>query len=108
MWYIFPQFAGLGFSPTAQLYAITSANEAQAYLAHPELGPRLLTCVEATLAHSNRRADDIFDYPDNLKFFSSLTLFTSLPGSSPLFQQALDSFFAGEQDARTLELLAQA
>ena len=85
MWFVFPQLAGLGSSPTAQTYAIGSLEEARAYLAHPVLGPRLIECVQAVNAVRERSAGDIFGYPDELKFRSSLTLFllvTESPRSS--------------------------
>ena len=75
MWYVFPQFAGLGSSPTARFYAIKSAAEAEAYLRHPVLGPRLAECGEAALGVEGRSAHDIFGSPDDLKLRSSATLF---------------------------------
>ena len=105
MWFIFPQIAGLGQSPTAQLYGIASLKEAQAYLAHPILGPRFTRCVEALLPWAGKLcADEIFGAVDALKLRSSLTLFDRVaPGG--LFAQALDSFYGGVADERTLALV---
>jgi uncharacterized protein (DUF1810 family) len=105
MWFVFPQVAGLGLSPTAQLYAIGSLAEARAYLAHPQLGPRLRECTAAVNAVEGRSAHEIFDSPDDVKFRSSMTLFReAAPGESD-FQAALDRYFAGAPDPRTLEIL---
>ena len=105
MWFIFPQIAGLGSSPTAQRFAIRSMDEATAFLAHPILGPRLRYCTSLVLAHPNRSAADIFSYPDDLKFHSSLTLFAVADPDTALFRSALDTFFHGERDEATLALL---
>ena len=105
MWFVFPQILGLGRSPTAQYYAITSADEARAYLGHPLLGPRLRECTEAVLAHPNRSAEEIFGAVDALKFRSSMTLFEAVDGAGP-FGAALDSFYGGVRDPATLEQLA--
>jgi uncharacterized protein (DUF1810 family) len=105
MWYVFPQLAGLGHSPMAQRYAIRSLGEAEAYLHHPVLGPRLLESAEAVLDVAGRSADEIFGSIDALKLRSSATLFSRVcsPGSS--FHRILDRYFDGEPDPRTLELL---
>lgn len=105
MWFIFPQLAGLGRSATAQLYAIQSGDEARAYLAHPVLGVRYRECVAAVqdLAASDPVA--VFGSIDAVKLRSSLTLFEAVDGH-PLFGAALDRWFGGERDARTLDLLA--
>jgi uncharacterized protein (DUF1810 family) len=107
MWFVFPQIAGLGSSPTAQHYAIGSLEEAHAYLAHPVLGRRLVECVEAVNAVRGRSAGDIFGYPDELKFRSSLTLFmlAAAPDAKAPFRSALDKYFGGEGDAFTLDKL---
>ena len=106
MWFVFPQFAGLGMSPTSQHFAIRSADEARAYLAHPLLGPRLLRCAEALLSLEGRTAHDIFGSPDDLKLRSSATLFAAVsPAGSP-FHRLLDRYFNGVEDGRTLELIA--
>ena len=105
MWFIFPQLAGLGHSSTARYYALTNLDEARAYLADPLLGARLLECTEAVLRLSGKSATDIFGGIDAMKFRSSLTLFAMASGSDSLFRQALDRYFEGEMDTRTLELL---
>jgi uncharacterized protein (DUF1810 family) len=107
MWFVFPQLAGLGSSPMAEAYAIGSPEEARAYLAHPVLGPRLVECVEAVNAVDERSAGDIFGYPDELKFRSSLTLFllAAAPEAKAPFQKALDKYFSGQGDAFTLSKL---
>lgn len=105
MWYVFPQLAGLGHSAMAQLFAIRDLDEARAYWLHPLLGPRLKACCEAVLAVDNKSADQIFGYPDNLKFHSSLTLFNRAVPDEPLFRLALEKYFAGDPDEKTLGLL---
>jgi uncharacterized protein (DUF1810 family) len=107
MWYVFPQLAGLGFSSTAQFYAITSLDEARAYLAHPVLGPRLLACAEASLRVEDRSANEIFGSPDDLKLRSSATLFACVSEPGSVFEQLLAKYYAGERDPRTLELLGK-
>jgi uncharacterized protein (DUF1810 family) len=108
MWFIFPQIAGLGSSPTAVHYAIKSADEARAYLADAMLGGRLREGVSAMLAQRGTRAEAILGGIDALKFRSSLTLFESVAEDPALFADALDAFYDGERDARTLELAAGA
>lgn len=105
MWYIFPQFDGLGFSPTSQRYSIKSIAEAQAYLSHPVLGPRLIACVEAALAVEGRSAYEIFGSPDDMKLKSCATLFASVAPAGSVFDQLLDKFFQGDRDRKTLRLL---
>jgi uncharacterized protein (DUF1810 family) len=107
MWFVFPQLAGLGHSPTAQYYAIRSLDEARAYLAHPLLGPRLRLCVEALLPYAGRSPEAIFGSIDALKLRSSLTLF-DLVAPQDVFARAVDAFFAGEPDQRTLALIGSA
>jgi uncharacterized protein (DUF1810 family) len=104
MWFVFPQVAGLGSSPTSQRYAIGSLEEARAYLDHPVLGPRLRDCARAVLSHPDRTARQIMGAPDDAKLRSSMTLF-ALAGSEPVFHEVLDAFFAGERDPRTVDLL---
>jgi uncharacterized protein (DUF1810 family) len=103
MWFVFPQIAGLGSSPTAQRYAITSLDEARAYAEHPVLGARLRECAEALLAVDGTAAD-IFGYPDDLKLRSSMTLFARAADDPAVFQAVLDKYYDGP-DNRTLELL---
>lgn len=105
MWYIFPQLRGLGSSPMADLYAISSLEEAQAYLSHPLLGPRLRECTELANQADARKAEEIFPYPDNLKFRSSVTLFSRAAEDNAVFNRALDKYFAGAPDRLTLDLL---
>jgi len=106
MWFVFPQLAGLGTSPMAVRYAIGSADEARAYLAHPVLGPRLHAGVAAMLAHKGARPETILGGIDALKFRSSLTLFEAVAADPAPFAAALDAFYDGKRDRRTLELLA--
>jgi uncharacterized protein (DUF1810 family) len=105
MWFIFPQIEGLGQSAMAQRYAIRSADEAAAYLAHPVLGPRLRACAMAVASHDDRGVDEIFGHPDNLKFHSSMTLFADVAPDEAIFQACLDQFFDGRADPATLERL---
>lgn len=102
MWYIFPQIQGLGYSETAKYYAIRDLEEAREYLNHPVLGERLLN-ITAELLKSKNSAAQIFGSPDDLKLHSSMTLFAAVKDSSPLFGQALDKFFNGRKDAKTLD-----
>lgn len=105
MWFVFPQLAGLGRSPTARHYGIASLDEARAYLEHPLLGPRLTQCVEALLRWAGKRsAEDILRPIDAIKLRSSLTLFEAA-SKEHLFGQTLDAFYSGERDDRTLEML---
>jgi len=105
MWFVFPQLAGLGRSPTAIFYAIGSADEARAYLAHPLLGARLRDCVAAILRHKDRSAEAIFGAVDAMKLKSSMTLFEAVASDPTPFAAVLDAFFAGARDAATLDLL---
>jgi len=105
MWFVFPQLAGLGRSPTAQYFSISGRAEAIAYLDHPLLGPRLCECTSAVLAVSGRRRVEIFGFPDELKFRSSMTLFAAVAEPGSVFEQALACLCDGEPDPRTLELL---
>ena len=105
MWFIFPQLAGLGQSSTSRYYGLKNIEEARAYLEDPVLGGRLKECTEAVLEVSGRSAMEIFGGIDSLKFRSSLTLFCRVAGAESLYQKALDRYFEGEMDARTIELL---
>jgi uncharacterized protein (DUF1810 family) len=105
MWYIFPQVKGLGRSSTAEFYAIQSKDEAIEYLNHPVLGSRLLECTKAVNAHDNLTAWHIFGNPDYLKFRSCMTLFDSITNTENPFSEALDGFYNGEPDNRTLFIL---
>jgi uncharacterized protein (DUF1810 family) len=107
MWYIFPQLEGLGFSATSQHYAIKSIAEADAYLRHPVLGPRLLECVRATLGLEGKSASEVFGSPDDMKLRSCATLFASVSPAGSVFEQLLDKYFGGGRDGKTLELLGR-
>ena len=105
MWYIFPQFEGLGSSAMSLRYAIRSVAEARAYLGHPVLGQRLRECAEAVLSISGGSAREIFGSPDDLKLRSSATLFAVVSPDGSVFHRILDRYFEGKQDPRTLELV---
>ncbi len=105
MWYVFPQIKGLGHSQTSMFFAISGKDEAMAYLAHPILGPRLITCTKLALDHADKGALDLFGQPDDLKFQSSLSLFSRAKPCDPVFETALDAFFGGVGCTRTLEKL---
>lgn len=106
MWFIFPQIQGLGRSDTARFYAISGRSEAEAYLAHPVLRPRLKECTQAMLDHLNLTAHDILGSPDDLKFRSSMTLFAAVADQNALFQTALRQFYDGAQDRETLSVIS--
>jgi uncharacterized protein (DUF1810 family) len=95
MWFIFPQIAGLGRSATAQAYAISNLAEAQAYLAHPVLGPRLVECTEILASHRGLSAEQIFGGIDAIKLRSSMTLFARADPDQAIFSQVIDQYFAG-------------
>nr|WP_217500917.1 DUF1810 domain-containing protein [Arthrobacter sp. C9C5] len=105
MWFIFPQIAGLGQSPTSRKYAISSLDEARAYLHHPVLGARLLDCARAVLAVDGRSAEQIFGGIDARKLHSSSTLFLRAGPDEPVFQQLLDKYFGGVPDQATDRIL---
>ncbi len=106
MWFIFPQLRALGRSPTAHFYGIGSIEEARAYLRHPVLADRLARAVDAVLGISERSAHEIFGSPDDMKFRSSMTLFSEAAGQEgERFQLALERFYAGEPDRLTLEAI---
>ncbi len=105
MWFVFPQLAGLGSSPMAQRYAIASLDEARAYLRHPILGPRLAECAGIVNRVQGRTAHEIFGSPDDLKFRSSMTLFGRADPAEPAFRTALERYFGGREDPRTVALL---
>ena len=105
MWWIFPQFHGLGASSTSQHYSIKSVTEARAYLAHPVLGPRLLACAEAVLHVEGRSATEILGSPDDLKLRSCATLFACVSSQGSVFERVLDKYYRGERDDSTLRLL---
>ena len=105
MWFIFPQIAGLGHSAMAQRYAISSLREAEAYLKHPVLGPRLRECTRLMLRVEGKSAHDILGSPDDLKFHSSLTLFARAAPDGDVFTAALDKYYDGRDDEQTLARL---
>ena len=111
MWFVFPQLAGLGHSSMARRYAIRDLDQARRYLAHPLLGRRLRRNVRLVMSHSGKSALDILGSPDDLKFRSCLTLFAEAASDDfdrMLFKQALDQFYGGQADPRTMELLCLA
>ena len=104
MWYVFPQLQGLGSSATARRYALACIEEARAYLAHPLLGARLRECTRLVNRIEGRTIEEIFGYPDHLKFRSCMTLFACAAGEAgdgQLFREALRRYFAGEEDPLT-------
>jgi uncharacterized protein (DUF1810 family) len=108
MWFIFPQLRGLGRSSTAIEFGISSRQEAEAYLKHPVLGPRLIECTGLVNLVENRSISQIFSSPDDLKFRSSMSLFSSVAPQDSVFQafeDALEKYFGGVPDPLTLELL---
>jgi uncharacterized protein (DUF1810 family) len=105
MWYIFPQFDGLGFSSTSKRYSIKSVEEAETYLGHPVLGPRLLESAEAVLRVEGRSAFEIFGSPDDVKLKSCATLFACVSPPGSVFERLLDKCYEGGRDGKTLRLL---
>ena len=105
MWFIFPQMKGLGHTAMADRYGITSREEAEAYLQHPVLGPRLIECTQLVNAVQGHAIDYILGYPDNLKFRSCMTLFARATSEGGVFRDALQKYFSGKADERTIELL---
>jgi uncharacterized protein (DUF1810 family) len=103
MWFVFPQIEGLGHSETARRFAISCRDEAEAYLNHPILGPRLRECAKLVNGVNGRSAREIFGYPDDLKFHSSMTLFASVASDNAVFAKALQKYFAGRRDRLTME-----
>lgn len=107
IWFVFPQIAGLGHSAMAQQFAIGSLDEAKAYLQHPTLGPRLRACTQLVLDVNDRSAEEIFGYPDYLKFRSCMTLFLTAAPDNTIFKDALLKYFDGKPDTLTLDILAR-
>lgn len=107
MWFVFPQLAGLGRSPTARRYALASLDEARAYLAHPVLGPRLVTCAEIVASLPSPDPDALLGPLDALKLRSSMTLFHRAAPGEQAFSKVLERSFAGQLDPLTDTLLAQ-
>ncbi|MDM0083396.1 DUF1810 domain-containing protein [Variovorax sp. J31P179] len=106
MWFVFPQLRVLGRSATARFFGLADLAEAQAYAAHPVLGPRLVECSELVLAASGRSAHEIFGTPDDLKLCSCMTLF-EVAAAAPVFARVLERLYAGERDALTLAELGR-
>jgi uncharacterized protein (DUF1810 family) len=102
MWFVFPQIRGLGHSPIAQKFAIASLAEARAYLDHPILSPRLRQCTRLVVDVGGRTASEIFGYPDDIKFRSSMTLFALAAPDDPLFKSALTKYFPAGPDPETV------
>jgi uncharacterized protein (DUF1810 family) len=105
MWFIFPQLRGLGHSQMATTFGISSRQEAEAYLRHPILGPRLSECTRLVNTVEGRSINQIFGSPDDLKFRSSMSLFASVAPENQIFRDALQKYFGGELDPLTLQRL---
>jgi uncharacterized protein (DUF1810 family) len=105
IWYVFPQYDGLGFSSTSRQYSIKNLEEARAYLDHAILGPRLYECADAVMAVTGRTAFQIFATPDDMKLKSCMTLFACISAEESVFEQVLDRYFDGERDVKTIELV---
>jgi|SRR5450432_83355 uncharacterized protein (DUF1810 family) len=105
MWFVFPQLRGLGYSWMAQKFGISSRAEAEAYLAHPILGPRLIECTQLVNLVEDRSIDEVFGDVDTLKFRSSMTLFAQVAGENSVFADALHKYFGGQPDLLTLDRL---
>jgi uncharacterized protein (DUF1810 family) len=105
MWFVFPQIAGLGQSPTSRTYAISSLEEARAYVAHDVLGPRLIECARILCELEGRTATEIFGGIDAIKLRSSMTLFAYADSANPIFPQVLEAYFGGVPDEATERLL---
>jgi uncharacterized protein (DUF1810 family) len=101
MWFVFPQIAGLGYSPVSRTYAISSVQEARAYLAHPVLGPRLVECAAILTGLRGRSAEQVFGELDAQKLQSSMTLFMHAAPGEPVFRQVLEEYFGGVPDSAT-------
>lgn len=105
MWFIFPQLRGLGQSPTSRFYGLSGRDETIAYGRHEILGSRLIECTQLVNTLTIRSIDGVFPYPDDLKFHSSITLFHQALPNTPAFTEALQKYFAGQEDAQTLRML---
>lgn len=105
MWFIFPQLRELGRSPTARFYGLENLVQARQYLNHPVLGARLKECTQLVMQHHDKSALEILHHPDNLKFRSCMTLFMLADPNEPLFSSALDTFFKGDADDMTIQLV---
>ena len=105
MWYIFPQIKGLGRSEIAEYYAIEDLDEAKAYLAEPILAEHMQQICEALLENESSNAEEVMGWPDDLKLWSSMTLFKEADPDNAIYQRVLDKFFDGAADEKTLEIL---
>ncbi|MCJ7600590.1 MAG: DUF1810 domain-containing protein [Desulfobulbaceae bacterium] len=105
MWFVFPQVVGLGRTSTAEKYSIKSIEEAKAYIAHPVLGNRLQECTKLVVNIVGRTANQIFGFPDDLKFRSSMTLFNYVVEGKKNFKDAIVKFYDGKEDNLTIEVL---
>ena len=105
MWFVFPQIEGLGHTSMARKFAISSLDEAKAYLQHATLGTRLIECTQLVINTTGRTIEQIFGYPDDLKFRSAMTLFARAATDNSIFEDALRKYFRGEHDRLTLERL---
>jgi uncharacterized protein (DUF1810 family) len=105
MWFIFPQLKGLGASSNADYYGIKGLAEAGAYLQHPMLGPRLIEISRALLALPGSSATSVMGTPDDVKLRSSMTLFSLVNGTDPVFERVLEKYFRGQKDGRTMDML---
>jgi uncharacterized protein (DUF1810 family) len=105
MWFIFPQLKGLGSSAMADRFGISSREEAEAYLKHPVLGPRLIECTRLVNLVEGRSIENIFGYPDHLKFRSSMSLFQIVARENRVFKDALEKYFGGAPDPRTRDII---
>ena len=105
MWFIFPQLRGLGHSEMATVFGISSREEAVAYVKHPVLGPRLTECTRLVNLVEGRSISQIFGYPDDLKFKSSMSLFALTTSENQIFKDALEKYFGGELDPLTVQRL---
>ena len=105
IWYIFPQITGLGRSETTKLYSIKSLEEAEAYLEHPLLGPRLIEACEILLSLKNVSMDEVMGFPDDLKLLSSMTLFEAVSDSNSIFTEVIETYFNDERDKTSLGII---
>lgn len=105
MWFVFPQVFGLGRTSTAEKYSIKSLEEAKAYIMHPILGVRLQECTNLVINIDSKTASQIFGFPDDLKFRSSMTLFNYVAEDNKIFLYAINKFYAGKEDDLTIKIL---
>jgi uncharacterized protein (DUF1810 family) len=106
IWFVFPQLRGLGRSPMAERYGISSLDEARAYLDHDVLGPRLRECAQRVARNGRGSARDLFGWPDDMKVRSSMTLFARATDDNTVFRDVLEKYYGGEEDPLTVERLS--